>query len=388
MMGALLSKTGGLKQQRRLITALLKEPKGEVVGSRASRLAMTAYNQKTIEKLAASAFKTVMARLAKSGDRRKYDQLLEQARKSLNKGGARIPENADFTKLYRGMQEAPEVSEKSLRLKDRLTDSMLRRTASSLEDTGKRPYEIKRGVSVTTDNFGNNRFTTNFTRDSHGRLTPKGMGSLADYYIGPRKQPVGHVSAGGPSERIPSTPPGYRYGVQRHEGWEALDSVPFLKKDIGLLEPKASKLYPKGQGSNNHMISNLLYHNSANPLLAERLHTRGRSLQNRSIGIHGPQSSLFGPEYFIGSAEAERIISNAGGVGGFVPAPGGRTAGSITRLLEERLGEGISRLQDDQMKRRLHTVRGFSMGREGKVLGDLGYTRNYHRLPTWATSRS
>ena len=319
---------------------------------------MASSRRHILEKLAASRFKKVMSRLFASGDRSRYDQLLEQARRSLNKGGARIPENADFTQLYRRMQEAPEVSEKSLRLKDRLTGSALRRTASSPDDTGKRPYELKRGISVTTDNLGGNIFGTRFTQKS----------DVDNYLNNPRSKPIGHISATDPST-LPSTVPGRARAIAEHEFYEGIDSLPFIIKELGLQSPKASNLYPKGQGNNNNMLWNILGHNSANPLLAERLHTRGRTLIDRfKPGIPLP--------YRIGSRAAEDALRNAGNVGGFTPAPGGKAAGSATRGLNEQLGD-LRGLAREQLKRLKYTVDGQTMGRKGKMLGDTGYTRDY-----------
>ena len=353
---------------------------------------MTAYNQKTIEKLAASRLKKVMSGLLRAGDRTKYDQLLGQMRGSVNKGSANpLPMGTNFTQVYRRMQAPPTIPTKSLKLKDRLTGSMV----DKLNDS-KKLYDARKGVRVELQRGGDASFQSYIGNPSYNKT----YRNLRKQMRSPRKNPAGRITSWASSSEYP----GEARGVFAHELAEALDSVPTYKNIVGVsrLKPlnkqtslvrrflggvgefmrglgKSKKaptrlsLYPKGQGRENTLINNYLGHYSANPLLAERLHTGGRTLAFR----YGNGMDLFfKPSYRIGSKEAERILRNVGNVGGYTPPPFGRAAGKANIQLEKRLGngvgdiqEGINRLAKDHKDQRRYE------GRRGNMMGDRNYIR-------------
>ena len=357
---------------------------------------MTAYNQKTIEKLAASRLKKVMSGLLRAGDRSKHFQLLNQMHDSINKGsGKPLSRYAGFTDTYRRMQAPPTVPEKSLRLKDRLTGSVVRKLTDS-----KKLYDARKGVRVEVQS---NPGRGAFFRSYIGRQTRAGKPKYTKTYLNLRKQmrspeknPAGRIFS--PSEL--SGPPGDVRSAFAHERAEAIDSIPAYKDRFSLSRPKPLNkqtsltrrflgrvgefmrgreaptrlsLYPKGQGRDNKLTGKILSHYSTNPLLAERLHAGGRTLVDRDDGF----GLLVNPSYTIGSKEAERILRNVGNVGGYTPPPYGRAAGKASLQLEKRLGKGLSRLAQDQRKRQRHTLDGFTMSDEGAMLGDRRYTPDY-----------
>jgi hypothetical protein len=262
------------------------------------------------------------------------------------------------------MQEAPKVSEKSLKLKDDLT----RRVVGKL-DVEKKPLQLKRGLTAEVERG----------RGKHDiAFRPAFQGSQKNFYRYARAQekpPIGTVRA----YTGRALPPGEVYAGIRHEIGEATEAAPTLrniltkgtkkkiKKKIkkkpvrkAILRlrkqgKRAKRLYPKGQGKSFPNIVEDLAHFNANPLLGERMHTAGKINLDRSKGVPS--------RYKFGSEKAEQILRNVGNVGGYTPPPGGRAAGKANIQLERALKKAHSRLKKS-IKRQAK--------RSGPVRGDIG----------------